>query len=145
MTGEKKPSKGMELLLGLLAVIFTCLYPCVFLFSVNAGEARAVDILPFFLLFLVTALIGLAILSLILRSLSRGAVMTCLGMLVVVPVQGIALEQGHADVDDAAEGAGGDDADELRAVAPEKREYPLDAEKGALFHGHASSWISQIL
>ena len=84
MTGEKKPSKGTELLLGLLAVILTCLYPCVFLFSVNAGEARAVDILPFFLLFLATALIGLVILSAILRSISRGAVMTCLGMLVVV-------------------------------------------------------------
>lgn len=30
-----------------LAVITTCLYPCVFLFSQNAGEANAIDMLPF--------------------------------------------------------------------------------------------------
>ena len=81
---EEKTSKKLGLPLGLLAVVFTCLYPCVFLFSLNAGEARAADILPFFLLFLATALPGLVLLSLILGDTGRGAVMTCLGMLVVI-------------------------------------------------------------
>ena len=69
---------------GLLAILTTCLYPCVFLFSRNAGEARAKDMIPFFLLFLATALLVLAVYSLFLRNFSRAAVMTCLTMLVVI-------------------------------------------------------------
>ena len=84
MEVTKKPNRGREILLSLLAVAFTCLYPCVFMFSLNAGEARAADMLPFFLLFLGTALPGLLILSLFLRSPGAGGVMTCLGMLAVI-------------------------------------------------------------
>ena len=68
----------------LLAIVFTCMYPCVFLFSRNAGEARVMDMVPFFLLFLATALAVLAVYGLILRNLSRAAVMSCLTMLVVI-------------------------------------------------------------
>ena len=79
---DKKRSAGV--LPCLLAVLFTCLYPCVFLFSQNAGEAKAADMLPFFLLFLGTAAVGWALLGLIQRSLSRGAFLSCAGMLVVI-------------------------------------------------------------
>lgn len=71
-------------LIGLLAVVLTCLYPCVFLYAQNAGEAKAADMLPFFLLFLVTALGGLAISGAIFRNISRACFFTCLGMLVVI-------------------------------------------------------------
>lgn len=82
MTMSKQRAK--QIVPALLAVILTCLYPCVFLFSQNAGEANAVDMLPFFGLFLATAALGLLILGLILRSFSAAAFLTCLGMLVVI-------------------------------------------------------------
>ena len=84
MDEAKKQGRARALLPALLAVVFTCLYPCVFLFSINAGEARAADILPFFLLFLGTALPIFLILSLVLRSPGAGSVMACLGMLAVM-------------------------------------------------------------
>lgn len=68
----------------LLAVALTCLYPCVFMFCRNAGEANAGDMLPFFLLFLGTAGIGLLVCGLIFRNVSRAAFFTCLSMLVVI-------------------------------------------------------------
>lgn len=70
--------------LSLSAVILVCLYPCVFLFSRNAGEANARDMLPFFLLFLATAMLGLAVCGLILRDVGRAGVVTCLGMLAAI-------------------------------------------------------------
>ena len=73
-----------NLLPAVLAVVLTCLYPCVFLFSQNAGEANAVDMLPFFGLFLVTAAAGLLVLGLVFRNLGRAAFVTCLGMLAVI-------------------------------------------------------------
>ena len=66
------------------AILLTCLYPCAFLFFQNAGEARAADMLPFFGIFLLTALALAAIYGILLRSLSRAAVMACLTMLVVI-------------------------------------------------------------
>ena len=80
---QEKNGRG-AVLPGVLAVVTTCLYPCVFLYSRNAGEARALDMIPFFLLFLGTALIALAVYGLILRNMSRAAVMSCLTMLVVI-------------------------------------------------------------
>lgn len=68
----------------LLSVVLTCLYPCVFLFAQNAGEANAADMLPFFLLFLGTAAAGLLICGAIFRNISRAAFFTCLSMLVVI-------------------------------------------------------------
>lgn len=68
----------------LLAVALTCLYPCVFLFSQNAGEANAVDMIPFFLIFLATAGAGLLICGLIFRNVTRAAFLTCIGMLAVI-------------------------------------------------------------
>ena len=68
----------------LLAIFLTCLYPCLFVFSQNAGEAKAVDMLPFLGIFLATALILLGVLAVIFRNLSRAAFTTCLGMLVVI-------------------------------------------------------------
>lgn len=40
---------------GLLALVLICLYPCIFLYSQNAGEAELRDILPFFCIFLASA------------------------------------------------------------------------------------------
>lgn len=68
----------------LLSIFLTCLYPCLFIFSQNAGEARAVDMLPFLGIFLATALIMLGVLAIVFRDLSRAAFTTCLGMLVVI-------------------------------------------------------------
>ena len=81
---EKKTKRGRKWLLSLLALAATCLYPCLFLFAQNAGEARAQDMIPFFLLFLATALAALAVYGLILRDVSRAAVMSCLSMLAVI-------------------------------------------------------------
>lgn len=68
----------------LLSVILTCFYPCIFIYSQNAGEANASDMLPFFGLFLATAAVILAVLGLIFRDISRGAFTACLAMLVVI-------------------------------------------------------------
>lgn len=84
MDKSEKPAHWKAWLSGSLAIVLTCLYPCVFLFSQNAGEANASDMLPFFLLFLVTALAGLGVCGAILRNFSRAAFLTCLGMLVVI-------------------------------------------------------------
>ncbi len=84
MENQKKPSLAAGWGLGLLAVCMTCLYPCVFLFSQNAGEARAADMLPFFLLFLATAALGLLASGLLCHSVTCGAVLTVIGMLGVI-------------------------------------------------------------
>ena len=68
----------------LLSVILTCFYPCIFIYSQNAGEANAADMLPFFGLFLATAAIILLVMGLVFRDMSRGAFITCLAMLVVI-------------------------------------------------------------
>ena len=68
----------------LLALVLVCFYPCLFLFSQNAGEANAGDMLPFFGVFLLTALVGLLLTGLIVRNMSRAAFLTSLGMLVVI-------------------------------------------------------------
>ena len=69
---------------GVLSVVLTCLYPCIFMFCRNAGEANAGDMLPFFLLFLGTAAAGMLILCVIFRNVSRAAFFACLSMLVVI-------------------------------------------------------------
>ena len=70
--------------LPVLSVVLVCFYPCAFLFFRNAGEAKAVDMLPFFGLFLLTAAIGFGLGLLILRNAGRAALLTDLGMLVVI-------------------------------------------------------------
>lgn len=68
----------------ILAVVLTCLYPCVFIFSRNAGEARVVDALLFLGIFLATAAVILAVMGAVFRDVSRAAFVTCLAMLVVI-------------------------------------------------------------
>lgn len=68
----------------LCSVLLTCFYPCIFIYSQNAGEARAADMLPFFGLFLFTAAVILAMLGLIFRDVGRAAFTACLAMLVVI-------------------------------------------------------------
>ena len=69
---------------GLAAVILTSLYPCVFIYAQNAGEAELGDTRLFAGIFLITALVILAVTGLIFRNMSRASFMTCLGMLVVI-------------------------------------------------------------
>ena len=69
---------------GLAAVILTSLYPCIFIFAQNAGEARLGDTRLFACIFLLTALAMLLVTGVIFRNMSRAAFMTCLGMLVVI-------------------------------------------------------------
>lgn len=70
--------------LPLLSVLLTCLYPCVFLYAHNAGEAPISSMLPFFGVFLLNALIFLVLFGLVQRSISRGAFLADLSMLVVI-------------------------------------------------------------
>lgn len=69
---------------GLLALVLICLYPCIFLYSQNAGEAELRDILPFFCIFLASAAVILGVCGLVFRNMSRAAFMTGLLMLVVI-------------------------------------------------------------
>lgn len=69
---------------GLLAVMLTCLYPCLFLYAQNAGEAELDDTRLFVEIFLLTALGILAITGIIFRNMSRASFMTCLSMLAVI-------------------------------------------------------------
>ena len=71
-------------LISLLSMVLTCLFPCLFLFAQNAGEARFRDVFPFFFLFLVTALIGFGILLVIFRNVTRAGFFADLCMLVVI-------------------------------------------------------------
>ena len=70
--------------LPVLSVVLTCLFPCVFLYASNAGEAVPMDALPFFGFFLLTAAVILLVLLVILRGLGRTAFLTDLTMLVVI-------------------------------------------------------------
>lgn len=81
---EKKKKRLSSWLPAVLSIFLTCLFPCVFVFAQNAGEANAVDMLPFLGLFLGTALVGMGICCLILRNVSRAAFLTDLAMLVVM-------------------------------------------------------------
>ena len=64
-----------------LSMVLLSLYPCAFLFFRNAGEARAGDMLPFFVIFLLTALILFLPALLLLQNASRAAVLADLGVL----------------------------------------------------------------
>ena len=68
----------------LLALIFTCLFPCVFLYAQNIGEAHARDMLFFLKIFLLTAAAGFVLALALFRNVSRAGFMTCVGMLVVI-------------------------------------------------------------
>lgn len=82
MTGNTPRWKSWTL--SLLAVLLTCLYPCVFLFGQNASEASAGDMLPFFLIFFITALGCLLFFAIFVRNISHAATLSCLAMLVVI-------------------------------------------------------------
>ena len=69
---------------GLSAVMLTSLYPCIFIYAQNAGEASLGDTRLFAAIFLLTALAILLITGVIFRNMSRASFMTCLGMLVVI-------------------------------------------------------------
>ena len=66
------------------SILLVCLYPCAFLYFQNAGEARAVDMLPFFGIFLLTAAVIFLAADVILRNVARAAVLCDLAMLVVI-------------------------------------------------------------
>ena len=70
--------------LPVLSILLICFYPCAFMFFQNAGEARAVDMLPFFGIFLFTAAVGGLIALLLLRNVAQAAILVDLGMLVVM-------------------------------------------------------------
>lgn len=67
-----------------LSMLLVCFYPCAFLFFQNAGEARSRDMLPFFGIFLLTAALIFLVADLMLRNVSRAALLTDLAMLVVI-------------------------------------------------------------
>ncbi len=70
--------------LPILSILLTCLFPCVFQFFQNAGEAHVADMLPMLGLYLAIALAAFLVLLLILRNPGRAAVMADLIMLVVM-------------------------------------------------------------
>ena len=70
--------------LPLLSIVLVCFYPCAFLYFQNAGEARAIDMLPFFGIFLLTAAGIFLLTDLILRNMARAAVITDLAMLAIM-------------------------------------------------------------
>ena len=65
-------------------MLLVCFYPCAFLYFQNAGEARAVDMLPFFGIFLLTAAVIFLAANLILRNMARAALICDLAMLAVI-------------------------------------------------------------
>lgn len=67
-----------------LSMLLVCFYPCAFLYFQNAGEARAVDMLPFFGIFLLTAVVIFLGADLILRNVARAALICDLAMLAVI-------------------------------------------------------------
>lgn len=76
----------------MLAIFLTCLFPCLFLYFENAGEAALAEILPALGLFLVIAAAIYAVCRLIWRDTPRAAVMTAAAMLVVLNFTGLAWE-----------------------------------------------------
>ena len=70
--------------LPVLSIVLTCLFPCVFLFCLNADEAKLSHIFPMFWVYLLAAGVLFAVFSLILRNMCRSAVMTDLSMLVII-------------------------------------------------------------
>ena len=66
------------------SILLICFYPCAFMFFQNAGEARAVDMLPFFGIFLFTAAVGGSIALLLLRNVAQAAILVDLETLVVM-------------------------------------------------------------
>lgn len=67
-----------------LAMLFVCIYPCIFIFSQNAGEAKAADMLLFLEIFLGSAVVIFAVLLPVFRDVARAAFVACLAMLVVI-------------------------------------------------------------
>lgn len=67
----------------LLAIILICFYPCAFTYLQNAGEARAVDMLPMLGIFLLTAAVFLLLGLLIFRRLAATSLFTGIAMLFV--------------------------------------------------------------
>lgn len=76
----------------ILAIFLTCLFPCLFLYFENAGEAALAEILPALGLFLVIAAAIYAVCRLIWRDTPRAAVMTAAAMLIVLNFTGLAWE-----------------------------------------------------
>lgn len=75
--------KSITVGLPLFSVVLICLFSCAFLFFRNAGEAKAVDILPFFGVFLLTACPIFLFTLLLTRGVARAAILTDIAMLVV--------------------------------------------------------------
>lgn len=82
-------SKIKGWLLPTLAIVLTCLFPCLFFYFQNAGEASLHEILPVLALFLGCAALLCAGCWLLLRDAARAAVLTIAAMLVGMNFTGI--------------------------------------------------------
>ena len=71
-------------LIPLLSMAAVCAFPCVFMYARNAEEAPVSAMIPFLIVFSVTALGIFGLLSVFLRNVSRAAFLTDLAMLVVI-------------------------------------------------------------
>lgn len=76
----------------LLSMAAVCAFPCVFLYARNASEVPASSMLPFFVVFLINALVFFGLTSLCFRNVSRAAFWTDLAMLVVINFCLLALQ-----------------------------------------------------
>ena len=70
--------------LPVLSMVLTCLFPCMFMFCLNADEAKFIHIFPMLWVFLICAALFFGIMSIFLRNMSRSAVMTNLFMLAII-------------------------------------------------------------
>lgn len=73
--------KIRKLFLPLLSVVLVCLYPCLFSYLENVGEARFLDLLPMLGIFLATAMLLLLGSFLLLRRLAAAGLFTSIAML----------------------------------------------------------------
>lgn len=76
--------KAESILVPVLALILTCLYPCAFQYLRNADEAAPGDMLPMLLIFLAMGAAALLVSLLILRSFPKAGLFASLCMLAAV-------------------------------------------------------------
>lgn len=68
----------------MLSLIFTCFFPCVFLYAHNVDEAPFTSMFPFFGVFLLNGVMFMILYALILRGAGRAAFMADISMLMVI-------------------------------------------------------------
>lgn len=82
---------------GIFSLIAVCLYPCLFMYFRNVGEASITDVSPIIELFLKTALIIAVVFWVVLRNLSKAITITNISMLFVCNFELIANLFKNAD------------------------------------------------